>query len=115
MGSIWELREPSALQYDLTLGVTSADSGSGPPSLLGGFANPPDDIYGWVRTGFAAMTAGALSNCSAYTSNSVSQYGALAGLYNDPSVTSTALFIPWAFVGGVFTCNQSHRVWCVED
>src|SRR5262245_60366073 len=46
MASLWEIHDPSNLQYD-TRGFTLADAGSGPPAVLG-----------WIRTGIFASASG---------------------------------------------------------
>jgi hypothetical protein len=46
MASMWEISDPSNLRYDTQLGVTTADSGFGPPAGTSFVA-----FFGWVRTG----------------------------------------------------------------
>jgi hypothetical protein len=60
MASLWEIFDPSNLQYDGTLGRTNDDSGFGPPTA---------DFFlngGWVRTGFGSSATGAVgeTNCN---------------------------------------------------
>lgn len=109
MASLWEILEPSNLQYDTVLGHTAADSGEGPP-VWGG----PGD-YGWVRTGNVnddvTSTAG-LANCATWTSSNAGVNGSTAAL-------------PWHWTAGLsnvhvwdvttWPCNAELRVWCVED
>jgi len=108
MASLWEILEPSNLQYDTVLGYTAADSGEGPP-VWGGFGD-----YGWVRTGNVSdvsATAG-LANCAIWTSSIGGQSGTTAAL-------------PWNWTAGLsnvhvwdvttWPCSTELRVWCVED
>jgi hypothetical protein len=108
MASLWEILDPSNLQYDTVLGYTAADSGEGPP-VWAAFGD-----YGWIRTGNYSSpdnTAG-LANCSTWTSSSAAQYGSTAAL-------------PWNWTAGIsevhvwdvptWPCSVGLRVWCVED
>jgi len=110
MASLWEIIDPSSLQYDTQLGFTAADSGERPPNLI--FA--PSFTVGWIRTGNQANAAGGpgAANCSAWTTNSTSADGSEVALPNSwlaDSQTTT----PW--VNTTFSCNNPNRVWCVED
>lgn len=109
MASLWEILDPSNLQYDTVLGHTAADSGEGPP-VWGGFGD-----YGWVRTGNVSgdtITTAGLANCTAWTSSSGAHSGTTAAL-------------PWNWTAGLsqvhvwdvatWPCNVALRVWCVED
>jgi hypothetical protein len=105
MASIWEIREPAALQYNTALGRTQADSGSGPP--IPDIA-PATSVGGWVRTGNVANTSGGVgeSNCAAWTAAGASQSGNVASL-------STNWNTVW--LANSVGCNQLHSVWCVQD
>lgn len=112
MASLWEILDPSNLSYDTTLGVTLADSGSGPPNGSG-----------WIRTGFIAsnginadgsvQTAGA-ANCLAWTNASSDARGttALLPVYGDTENDVTRIS-PW--VAKTTVCSARPRVWCVQD
>jgi hypothetical protein len=51
--SIWEIADPSGLKYT-TLGLTSLDRGSGPPTAFDLFGI--SEAIGWVRTGYNASS-----------------------------------------------------------
>ena len=111
--SIWELVDPSALEYNGSLGRTSPDSGAGPPTQLTGFGYSIA-ARGWVRTGYASYGGGTpgRGNCNAWLSDSDSHSGSVANLPSD-------------WLGGeqdvglwnadVRACNTFYRVWCVQD
>ncbi len=113
--SLWEIADPTNLTYNTSLGITSSDSGAGPPSEL--IVRPsitPITASGWVRTGYIAEDANVAgqANCEAWSSDSSADSGTVVHLDSD-----------WA--GGVQdigvwnaearTCNTSVRVWCVQD
>ncbi len=111
MASLWEIFDPSSLTYDTALGFTVDDSGSGPPSGVGG----------WIRTGFyssSSQTPGQ-ANCSLWTS--VEGSGTvvwLAGVWLFPAGAPEAsnyifMTLPWIAVAG--SCTAGSRVWCVTD
>jgi hypothetical protein len=106
MASLWEILNVSGLQYDTTNGVTSPDSGSGPPA----------GHFGWVRTGTSSFTSGyvGLANCATWSSTSPTDSGTLIYLNDSWSVTATFNPIaPW--VGAVIACSSTEPVWCVQD
>jgi hypothetical protein len=99
--SLWEILDPSNLEYNSDLGRTRDDSGAGPPSY-----------DGWVRTGYSSnngATAGQ-ANCEAW-SNNTSGYGTRARVTSD--WTGTKHMHVW-FVGTT-GCGSTRYVWCVED
>jgi hypothetical protein len=104
MASLWEISDTSNLRYNITLGVTLDDSGQGPPAAPAG----------WVRTGYSSdnsSTAG-MGNCNAWTSDSSENYGTVIYLpYADWNVGSDV----GTWRARTFQCDQSWRVWCVED
>jgi hypothetical protein len=54
MASLWEIQDPSNLDYNIVLGYAlNADQGHGPPTFDG-----IGVISGWVRTGGASSTTG---------------------------------------------------------
>lgn len=108
MASMWEIRDVSNLKYDTDRGVTTADSGSGPPS-----GEP-----GYVRTGGASAAAAppGYGNCYAWTSNDsldIGTYARLPEFWIDPPFGNfTHVTSPWS----VATTNcGGARVWCVSD
>jgi hypothetical protein len=109
MASMWEIADPSNLRYDTTLGVTSADSGSGPPT------GPPELYVGWVRTGYHSPDVTALpglANCNAWTSRNGVHDGTAVRLLPDWR-TSVWTVGPWSV--GYTSCGGSQwRVWCVR-
>jgi hypothetical protein len=105
MASLWEIFDTSNFQYNTDLGVTNADSGSGPPAA----------IAGWIRTGGEASAQAGFpgsSNCNAYTSDAVGDLGTVVNL--DPLWTFSPLLIsPWQPENAL--CNLTMQVWCVQD
>jgi hypothetical protein len=102
MASLWEIHDPSNLRYDTDLGVTTADSGFGPPSGSGG----------WIRTGDIAGT----SNCFGWTSAVPGDLGT-AVVPNAPGPAGWegigTRASPW--FSGLIQCQAPTRVWCVQD
>jgi hypothetical protein len=121
MASIWEVSDVGILQYDKTLGLTSDDSGMGPPA---------NGMPGWIRTGnnaaFSDPSSG-FANCSAWTSNSPNGTGAAIRLnmfWNWDGSGPMPLDVKWAMNWQLFLngpgkgpppCNTYLRVWCVQD
>lgn len=108
MASLWEILDPSNLRYDTTLGVTTADSGDGPPTGV------PSEYGGWVRTGYSSDTGPVRgqANCNAWMSNDPTHNGTLARLRDDWSSPGTDIG-EWDV--GVSSCGGSYwRVWCVR-
>jgi hypothetical protein len=103
MASLWEIVDPSNLQYDTVLGTVAADSGSGPPSFPGG----------WIRTGGSSNSS---TNCNVWSSNSPSHNGNIVILPDDssfPWLESGVRVSPW--LPGRGNCSTPFRVWCVQD
>ena len=103
--SIWEILNPSNLTYNTELGLTQADSGSGPPIA-----------QGWVRTGADAITLPqgtdeVPSNCTAWTSSDPTNNGATAILswYWSPAKQT----LPWQ--PRYAPCSTPMPVWCLEN
>lgn len=105
MASMWEIVDPSNLQYNSTLGFVRDDRGLGPVT----------GAIGWVRTGFSNDTSNTpgRGNCNGWTSSAAGDYGTGAYLpYTDWTIGSDL---------GVWQvdteqCNASWwSVWCVED
>ncbi len=117
MASLYELVQPSALQYDTGLGVTSDDSGSGPPIVVS-----TDFAFGWVRGG-ANATGGAqaagVANCNNWSTTSAGTTGSVANIWGDwtnqapPPLANSEVVWPWWVVA--LPCNSPARVWCVQD
>lgn len=112
MASMWEILDPSNLQYDTTLGVTLADSGSGPPTRISTGAG----IFnrGWIRTGGRAEPTGGAGtgNCLGWTSDAPNHNGTTVELPPDWNVTSDAI-APW--FASPPQCSTPQQVWCVEN
>jgi hypothetical protein len=103
MASLWEIREPSHLTYDTTLGFVVDDSGSGPPV----------GVAGWIRTGWVEdvnATAG-FGNCHAWTSSADTDWGTFVSLPANWGGPSSNIG-PW--VAQVETCDRPELVWCVS-
>lgn len=103
MASMWELWNPSFLEYNSTLGETASDAGSG----------APNSYTGWVRTGnfSSSVDPAGTANCSAYTSNSGSAKGTVITLRTNWTTSNTV----GAWDAASIACNLAARVWCVED
>jgi hypothetical protein len=106
MASIFEIFDPSNLKYDTTLGLTLADSGSGPPAQKDG----------WIRTGRFEQATGVLgeNNCNVWNSDFEFHYGSAVHLsFGDVSFEIRG----WNFggPGGYTSCATSQHVWCVQD
>lgn len=105
MASLWEIFDPSNLSYQTELGLTMADSGSGPPS----------DIFAWIRTGGPIIPNGGgtgASNCQGWKSNGHDVFGTrveLPRFWTSPVATIN----PWDADSA--TCNLEQHVWCVQD
>jgi hypothetical protein len=112
MVSLWEIFDTSNLRYDTTLGATSDDSGSGPPS----------SISGWIRTGASSATGAAAfipghANCGtlsgAWTSASSSIRGSAVHLHALWDLTNVTVISPWE--PSALSCDHPTRVWCMQD
>jgi hypothetical protein len=102
MASLWEILDPSELEYNTDLGSTTDDSGAGPPAS-----------GGWVRTGYSndnGTTAGQ-ANCSVWSTTSGN--GTTALLPSDWAGGVADIHV-WD-VYGTGSCSSVGRVWCVED
>jgi hypothetical protein len=111
--SLWEILDTSALRYASEIPdawVYEADQGSGPPTGGEGLSR-----IAWVRTGYNGSNNGVpgQSNCNAWTSTSVDDYGTTVGLSIQWGSGTTEDVIIWDV--GVSTCNYKTSVWCVED
>jgi len=106
MASVWEIYDPTNLEYNRTLGATDHDSGSGPPTWYSG----------WIRTGFMSVSDAnpvGTANCGAYTTSSSASYGTTIKLVNEwQNPTIVDLFVWDAMLVG---CNNQMRVWCAAD
>ena len=112
MASLWEIFDPSNLSYDTNLGVTLADSDSGPPVAS----------LGWICTGFLSSAGSRVAdgsvqpgtgNCQTWTSASSEAYGTIASLAICASVDLDVR--PGSWVVESRSCNGPTIVWCVQD
>lgn len=106
MASIWELADPSNLDYASGHpdAYTQDDSGEGPPSSWNG----------WIRTGrnnSTANTAGT-GNCAGWTSADGADYGTAVQLASTWDGDATTLS-PWN--ANAFQCSFVGPVWCVQS
>jgi hypothetical protein len=110
--SIWEIADPSALKYNTSLGQTGTDSGAGPPTMTG--VRDPITARGWVRTGFSYSTTGipGQANCGTWLISDGMYWGTTANLPSDWTGGEQDIGV-WNV--DVQTCNESRRVWCVQD
>jgi hypothetical protein len=110
MASLWEIFNLSLLTYDTERGITTPDSGFGPPTT---------SQFGWVRTGAGSNSvtgSAGIDNCNAWTSNSSSHGGSVAlpvAPWENSNIVDTAVALPWR--GLRAGCDFSLPVWCVED
>lgn len=122
MASFFEIADVSALQYDTTQGVTTPDSGSGPPTVV------PTGIaaHGWVRTGGAGVSDASNnfgSNCTHWTSGSGSDHGSVVYLILGGSSDNRTVAPIWQYelfyspsnAPPPTRCSVPHRVWCVQN
>jgi hypothetical protein len=103
MASLWEIHEPTLLQYETTLGAGAPDLGFGPPS----------DYLAWVRTGANTEDPepGA-KHCNGWTSASASASGTVVMLSDDWRSSNVAT---WPWLAQTELCSSPRPVWCVED
>ena len=113
--SLWEIIDPSNLEYDGALGFVKDDAGEGPPAGITTIT-----AFGWVRTGFSSsdISTPGRGNCDGWSSATASQGTAAWLLENWDSGVSQGLPIgpasgPW--VTDNVPCNISAPVWCVQD
>jgi hypothetical protein len=105
MASLWEILDPTDLEYNADLGYTRADSGAGPPTYLSA----------WVRTGGDSNTTSGYAgqdNCAVWTSDDPGHLGTTVQLLKDWAGGSEDVHV-WDTI--TFNCNNTWRVWCVED
>jgi hypothetical protein len=103
--SLWEMIDPSALQYDFALRGHVIDPGSqGPPVLSAG----------WVRTSAPSSGSGPAgdADCVGWTSASNLDRGTTSYFNRDWTLAALATS-PWVHI--TVPCNGITRVWCVED
>jgi type II secretory pathway pseudopilin PulG len=121
MASLFEILDPTQLQYDTTAPSaytsTTDDLGSGPPT----------NIFGWIRTGHSSFSgadsAPGESNCDRYTTSAGGAYGTTVALNHlwefalatFPNVNLYYLYnAPWWHPERT-QCNSHAHVWCVQD
>lgn len=109
MASLWEIFDTSNLRYATELGLTEADSGSGPPS--------GELAFGWIRTGTGSFGAGTemagQANCLAWTADTGSVLGTVVSLTDNWLSLFVIKATPWDSARD--SCSQAHSVWCVHD
>lgn len=103
--SLWELADPSQLEYDTARGRTDTDSGEGPPNTT----------FGWVRTGFSTSAANSAGNgnCLDWSSNLNTDRGSAVGPNVAWNSTTSSPVDPWS--ANAFQCNGGLGSWCVQD
>jgi hypothetical protein len=115
MANLYEILDPSHLQYDTNNPLAYApdeDLGQGPPTI----------VDGWIRTGYLANPGdpakldgnAGIANCSAWTSNSNSQWGTCVSFNPEWTVKLLTEVAPW-LSAGAGPCNSLRQVWCVQD
>ncbi len=106
MASMWEIHDPSNLDYDTQLGFTNGDTGQGPPTTH------VFDEGGWIRTGSNFGQHGLVGGHSCYSWTSTVDLGTVLTLKRDWGTASIGVS-PWLAANRL--CSESTRVWCVED
>ena len=106
MASLWEIFDTSNLRYNTELGFNNADSGFGPPT----------GNSGWIRTGAVdnGFSVPGFGNCNAWISASSADRGTLAALTPFWDSLNVTVITPWQS-GSTSGCNQTIKVWCVQD
>lgn len=115
--SLWEILDPSNLEYAEDLGLVRGDMGGGPPAGLPAV----DGAYGWVRTGYdpAVAEQPGVANCNDWDSALMTHYGSIAWLVEFwDTGQSGGLAVgpgngPWASQAAI--CINDNSVWCVQD
>jgi hypothetical protein len=104
MASLWEIFDPSNLKYDTTLGVTQADSGSGPPSK-------ETTASGWIRTVRRRRLAPLQALPTAMPGRSVltRDWGSTAWFSNRWDS------LPPRLATDAADCGTTLFVWCIQD
>ena len=112
MASLWEIADPSSLQYadDEPAAATCADGGAGPPAF----------IWAWVRTGAntEASPQPGYVQCQLWTSNSDADLGTAVTLppyWPDPTIGGFTLVSGTPWIARAMPCDHTLKVWCVED
>lgn len=104
--SMFELVDPSNLQYNPNLGATRTDSGMGPPS----------GMQGWIGTGgpksYAATSGSA--NCYGWDTSGTGEYGTVVTLQSEWSSANNQYDLH-IWDAGIQECVTNQRVWCVAD
>lgn len=107
MASLWEILDPSSLRYNTSLGLTEADSGSGPPTF----------VNGGVRTGGVSLgdvVGAGHPNCMAWTTSATNNAGTTEALSpNWDDRTDVFPIHPWVAFDNA--CRSALHVWCVAD
>jgi hypothetical protein len=106
MASLYEIIDPSNLRYNTELGSNNADSGFGPPT----------GQFGWIRTGQVAndFDVPGFGNCNAWFSASSFDRGTIAHLTPLWESLNVTVIAPWESPSTA-DCNQTRKVWCVQD
>ena len=101
--SLWEILDVSNLEYNQDLGATNDDSGSGPPSSIGG----------WIRTGYSENNdvIPGKANCTNWSTTSGN--GTTVKLVPNWDVSSIKDIHVWDVEN--HPCSSNRYVWCVED
>ncbi|MFC2029832.1 hypothetical protein ACFLWA_03780 [Chloroflexota bacterium] len=102
--SMWELIDPSNLEYNSAMGWTEDDSGRGPPTWR----------YGWIRTGYNSDGASDILgqvNCDNWTTVDSSKWGTIVSLSWQWGIKEE-LHV-WNVDRNA--CDIRMPVWCVED
>jgi hypothetical protein len=95
MASFWEIFTPGVLKYNVDMGLTLPDSGSGPP--IG--------RRGWVRQGGGSSNT---RNCNLWTTTTgTGTAAALIFPISNPPISAIDLSSQ--------NCNVPLPVWCVSD
>jgi hypothetical protein len=113
LASIWEIADPSALEYNTVLGQTGSDCGEGPPTQIWFFGGSSVAL-GWIRTGYTTSSVDTVgqANCSGWSTSDGLAWGTVANLPSDWTGAEQDVGV-WNTE--VATCSSTLRVWCVQD
>jgi hypothetical protein len=103
MAELFEIFDTTTIRYDYVFGVTTADSGFGPP--IG--------VSGWIRTG--NYNNATPSNCDIWTSNGGSGPSSVGGAVNLTTTWESAADEASPWNRNSQPCSDLYSVWCVED
>ena len=116
--SLWEIFDTSSLRYDTLLGLTTDDSGQGPPTNRSSLFGIPT-VSGWIRTGGPSSVLGVpgSGNCSGWDLSGEIPSGTTASpgptLFPEGWEAPGTSTSPWDVSSR--SCSSTLSIWCIED